>query len=492
MKTSTLVVAMWLLVPHFVSASPPPRLKVSENRRFLVTADGRPFFWLGDTAWELFHRLNREDADRYLTNRAQKGFTVIQAVALAELDGLNDPNPYGHRPLVDNDPTRPDVKTGPDNDYWDHVDHVVGKANGLGLVIGMLPAWGDKWNKKWGVGPEIFTPANAEVYGEWLGRRYRDAAIVWILGGDRPVEDERHREITRALARGLRRGDGGTHLCTWHPGGGQGSAQYFHGEEWLDVNMRQNGHAAEFTGHYDATRRDYDRAPIKPVLDGEPIYEDHPVGFKAGEFGHSVSADVRRPLYWDLFSGAFGHTYGHHSVWQMWTPSRTPVNNPLMPWYDALDQPGAAQMRHGRALIESRPFLTRVPDDSIIVSHRVSTAVPGAGRYRFVATRDLAGSYAMVYAPVGRPFSVNMDRISGGRVRAWWFNPRDGSAKEIGVMAGSGVREFTPPDPGEALDWVLVLDDVARNYLPPGSGAIVSSAHRSASSTVSARQPPER
>ena len=35
-----------------------PQLKVSENKRFLVTADGKPFFYLGDTAWELFHRLN--------------------------------------------------------------------------------------------------------------------------------------------------------------------------------------------------------------------------------------------------------------------------------------------------------------------------------------------------------------------------------------------------------------------------------------------------
>ncbi len=82
-----------------------PRLQVSENTRFLVTADGRPFFWLGDTAWELFHRLTREEAERYLRNRAERRFTVIQAVALAELDGLDDPNPYGERPL---DRSRPD------------------------------------------------------------------------------------------------------------------------------------------------------------------------------------------------------------------------------------------------------------------------------------------------------------------------------------------------------------------------------------------------
>src|SRR3954471_19367651 len=82
-------------------AGPLPQLKVSANKRFLVIADGKPFFWLGDTAWELFHRLNREDAERYLQNRARLRFTVVQAVALAELDGLAVPNAYGHIPLHD-------------------------------------------------------------------------------------------------------------------------------------------------------------------------------------------------------------------------------------------------------------------------------------------------------------------------------------------------------------------------------------------------------
>jgi hypothetical protein len=447
----------------------PIDLKISDNRRFLVTTEGKPFFYLGDTAWELLHRLDRPQADRYLEDRAKKGFTVIQAVALAELDGLNDPNPYGHRPLVNRDPTRPDVKDGPANDYWDRVDYIVQKANSLGLVIGMLPTWGDKWNKKWGIGPEIFTPDNAEAYGRWLGKRYAKAGIIWILGGDRPIENDTHRMIVERMAAGLRQGDGGAHLCTFHPTGGHGSAEYFHDAKWLDFNMRQNGHVTEYTGRYEQTRIDYDRQPTKPVIDGEPIYEDHPVSFAADKLGHSVSADVRRPLYWNLFSGAFGHTYGHHSVWQMWSPGKNPINNPLMPWSEAIEQPGAGQMQHGRALIESRPFLTRIPDDSVIVTDRVATSVPGAGRYRFKATRDEAGSYAMVYAPVGRSFQVRMEVIRGPTIKAWWFNPRDGKASLIGEFTNQGKREFTPPDKGELLDWVLVLDDAAKSYPPPGT-----------------------
>jgi len=444
------------------------RLKVADNRRFLAYENGRPFFYLGDTAWELFHRLNREEADRYLKNRADKGFTVIQAVAIAELDGHTQPNPYGHLPLVNMDPARPAVVDGPANDYWDHVDYIVDKANSLGLWIGFLPTWGRYWHDAVHNGKPLFTAANAEIYGEFVGRRYKDKAVIWILGGDRSIDREEHKEIIRAMARGIRKGDGGAHLMTFHPPGGAGSSKWLHDEPWLDFNMRQNGHVAEYTGRYDQTRADYDRTPVKPVIDGEPIYEDHPVSFNAKSLGHSIAGDVRRPLYWDLFSGACGHTYGHHSVWQMWQPGRPPINNPLMPWFEALDQPGTGQMQHGRRLMESRPFFTRIPDDSVIVPDAVTTAVPGAGRYRFVATRDTDGTYAMVYAPVGRAFTVRMDAIKAPKTRAWWFNPRDGKATLIGEFEAAGRRRFTPPEPGEMLDWVLVLDDASRNYPPPG------------------------
>src|SRR6476661_9764371 len=111
-------VCLILSVSSRLCADPLP-IKVSENKRFLVKSDGSPFFYLGDTAWELFHRLNREDADFYLRDRAAKGFTVIQAVVLAEFDGLTEPNAEGALALVDNDPTKPVEK------YFQHVDWAV-------------------------------------------------------------------------------------------------------------------------------------------------------------------------------------------------------------------------------------------------------------------------------------------------------------------------------------------------------------------------------
>ena len=131
------------------------KLEVSPNHRFLRYADGRPFFYLADTAWELFHRCTREEARTYLETRAAQGFTVIQAVMLAEFDGLREPNAYGRLPLRDENPATPDDSEG---GYWDHVDGIVRTANELGLVVGALPTWGDKWNRAWGKGPEAFTP----------------------------------------------------------------------------------------------------------------------------------------------------------------------------------------------------------------------------------------------------------------------------------------------------------------------------------------------
>lgn len=442
-------------------------LKVSDNKRFLQHEDGTPFLYLGDTAWELFHRLNREEADFYLENRAKKGFTVIQAVALAELDGHNVPNPYDHLPFINMDPSRPAVKEGPENDYWDHVDYIVNKANELGMYIGFLPTWGRYWHDEKII---LFNPEKAFQYGKYLGERYKDKQIIWILGGDRNIDNDRQREIIKSMAQGIKEGDGGTHLISFHPTGGRGSSEWFHNEPWLDFNMRQNGHNTDFTNVYVNTLNDYRKQPVKPVIDGEPLYEDHPLSFNAARLGHSVAADVRRPLYWNLFSGAFGHTYGHHSVWQMYdSDKRNPINNPLMSWKKAIDQPGANQMIYGRLLIESRPFLTRIPDPDIVVTDKVATSVPGEGRYRFVATRDEAGTYAMIYVPAGREFAVRTDVIKGEKINAWWYNPRNGKAKKIETFANDRkARKYISPEPGEQTDWILVLDDAALKYPAPG------------------------
>ena len=332
------------------------QLHVSDNRRFLVKADGTPFFWLGDTAWELFHRLTREEAEKYLKDRAAKKFTVIQAVVLAEFDGLHVPNPYGEIPLENDDPTKPREA------YFQHVDFIINKASELGLHIGLLPTWGDKvFKHRWGVGPEIFNLNNAKTYGKWLGERYQTKKnIIWILGGDRNPRNENDVAIWRAMASGIAEGVGGHDkaLMTFHPQPTEvqegGSAEWFHERRMADFNMFQTGHCRDGVG-YDKIQSAYNLSPVKPVLDGEPIYEDHPVCFNVKDLGTSNAYDVRKSAYLDLFAGAFGHTYGCHDIWQMYSPKREPVNGPHVFWQEAMDLPGANQMKYVRQLIESIP-----------------------------------------------------------------------------------------------------------------------------------------
>ena len=439
-----------------------PRVQVSPGGHYLQTADGKPFFYLGDTAWELFHRLDRDEALRYLKNRAAKGYNVVQAVALAELDGVDAPNAYGHLPLEGRNPATPACKAGEQNDYWDHVDYIIATANELGIYIGLLPTWGRWWND----GKPIFNATNAEQYGRWIAGRYSKYNVIWILGGDRNPDAPDKQEIIRAMARGIRSVDK-ENLITFHPAGWQSSSRWFHGEEWLSFNGRQSGHNQRYNSNMQIMD-DFRRMPAKPIIELEPLYEDHPLEFNPDNEGHSCSWDVRRTLYWSVFYGSAGVTYGHHSVWQMHDEDKGPINRPLMTWREALDRPAAAQALHLKRLMESRPYFSRVPAPEFIVDDQVWSSVPGAGRYRFVATMDSAGSWAMVYAPLGRTFSVNLKMLKGSHLVAWWYSPRTGKADKIGRFANDGSqRAFTPPADGEALDWVLVIDDAAKKYPKP-------------------------
>jgi hypothetical protein len=437
------------------------QLRVSANSRYLETMDGKPFFWMGDTAWELFHRLNREEAEKYLKNRADKGFTVIQAVALAELDGLHDPNPYGEIPLENDDPTKPREA------YFQHVDFIIRKAEQLGLYIGLLPTWGDKvFKDRWGVGPEIFNTTNAKVYGKWLANRYKNQKnIIWILGGDRNPRNDNDVAIWRSMAAGIEEGVGGREkaLITFHPQPNDlqdgGSSKWFHNDAWLDFNMFQTGHCRE-NNLWDRLSYVYNLKPAKPVIDGETLYEDHPVCFNAADLGTSSAYDVRKHAWIDVFAGAFGHTYGCHDIWQMYAPQRTPINNPHFPWYVAIDLPGAGQMKYLRNLIESRPMMDRIPDQTI-----VTDALDAHDHIQ--ATRG--NDYIFVYSSQGKKFVVNTGKISGSEINTFWYNPRNGEVKQNGKMSKKQQHEFEPPDSGYGRDWVLVIDDASKNYNIPGT-----------------------
>lgn len=437
-----------------------PRILVSPNRRFLMTEAGKPFFWLGDTAWELFHRLTLAEAERYFEVRRQQGFNVIQAVALAELDGLHTPNAQGHVPLCGDDPTRPNEF------YFRHVDAIIRLAAEKGLYIGLLPTWGDKVHAQlWGIGPVIFNADNARVYGRFLGERYRDDTnVLWILGGDRPAAGYEH--VWAAMAAGIAEGLGRTPFITYHPMGGQSSSAWLHEAEWLSMNMLQSGHTSMDAPNWEMIRADYERTPTKPVLDGEPNYEHHPVDpyrrTWQPEYGRFTDYDVRKQAYRAVFAGACGHTYGSHSVWQMWSPRYAPTTFASPAWDEAIYGPGARQLAHLKRLMLSRPYFTRIPAPDLLPEvARVPLQVEQGDRINPqraahpVATRDSDGGYALVYFPLAEQTLAVDLRLLRDRARSSWFDPRNGKVHPIGEYARE-LTVFTSPIAGP--DWVLVLE----------------------------------
>lgn len=443
------------------SSRPHGVLEVSANGHFLQFEDGTPFFWLGDTGWDLFFRLTMPQIKTYLENRAAKGFNVIQAVALAEPGGLDHTNRYGRRPLIDRDPTRPN------EEYFSLIDSTVRLAARLHLFIGLLPTWGDKVTKLWGEGPVVFDSVNAFVYGRWLGHRYRhDKNVIWIIGGDRPALNDKTdwRPVWRAMARGIRQGAGEKVLITYHPSGESSSSRFWTGDSTLDLNMLQSGHRKRDFPVWAMIRHDYHLQPAKPVLDGEPNYEDHPVNWKA-ENGYFRAYDVRKQLYRSVFSGGCGVTYGHNSIFQFYGPGDEKRNFADRYWMEAMDRPGAFQAGYLKKLILSRPALTRIPDQSFLPNGQAEEDPEYA-----VAFRDLGGSYAMIYLPVGRRVEIDLSPLNAHRIKAWWFDPRTGKTQKAGKFKKEPTRWFTPPALGSEEDWVLVLDDAGKKYRKPGVG----------------------
>jgi len=422
-------------------------LKTSGN--YLSYADGRPFFYLADTAWELFHKLTREEIDLYLTERSRQGFTVIQAVALSEFEGLTVPNAYGRVPLKTAGgriaPEHPD--TDGDDCYWNTVDYAVRRAGELGLCIGFLPSWGDKWNIKWGKGPEIFTPANAFQYGKWIGERYGAYDnIIWILGGDRPVETDEQREIIDKMASGLRQGEPRRHLMTFHPVGEHSSADYVAGKDYVDFHMIQSGHGVgRCYESWQMLRETYALEP-KPFLNGEPRYEDHPACFNVSYNYLWDAADARMNLYWDVLEGACGHTYGNHCIWSF---NREMSDYFPLRWKDALIHEGARTMRYAADLRLSRDYFSLRPAPEM--------ADDNGGVTGHIA-RARGDGYAFIYSPLGAPVFIHFGALGFPAIKASWYNPRNGLMKTDMIVPGKGSGLMAPPSGGKGNDWVLVLD----------------------------------
>jgi hypothetical protein len=416
------------------------KLRVSANGRYFVDQRGTPFFYLGDTAWLIFQRLDRAEVEEYLRDRADKGFTVIQAYVLR---GLGERHPdgvaslIGEPPLIDRDPTQLNEA------FFSNVDYVVNRANELGFVMGLVVS------KSWHVNehPErVFDKENAYAFGKILGERYKDNAVIWFVGGDSaPGKDG---DIWVAMARGITEGSGGSQLICYHGSGRTSSSEWFHTADWLDFNSIQSGHKwgarpDEFVA------KDYALSPPKPTVDMEPPYENHPTGPDTPRID---SHEVRRGAYGAMLSGAAGHGYGALDLFYLYKEGDGPFpRDGFLPWRQAITYEGSRQVGLMRHLFEENPWYKLVPDQTVIASGM------GEGIRQVHAARAEDGSFLVAYLPQGEPVGIHLDRLSGATVHARWFDPRNGTWQDAGTFPNIGTHEFVAPSHEPKNDWVLVL-----------------------------------
>ena len=438
-------------------------LKISDNHRFFQTADGKPFFWLGDTGWLLFVRLTREEAVQYLETRKAQGFNVIQVMVLHDVK--NARNVYGDLAIENDDVSKPVTTPGADPadsvayDFWDHVDFVVREAEKRGIYMALVPVWGS--NVKEG----NVNPAQAAVFATFLAERYKDQSnIIWLNGGD--IKGTDGLDVWNTIGSTIKKQDP-NHLMTFHPRGRYSSSDWFHQAAWLDFNMFQSGHRtyAQDTSvseknhfgedNWKYVNVDYRLKPVKPTLDGEPSYENIPHGLHDSLQPRWKAADLRRYAYWSVFAGGAGFTYGENAVMQFNARGFKGANYGVtQDWIQAVHAPGAEQMQFVKALLLAHDYNSRVPAQEILVDNK------GTRYDRLLATKGKG--YAMVYTYSGKPFKIDLSKLDFKPAKAKWFYPANGKYAPVKLSRPAGVASFAPPGAktdAEGTDRVLVLEE---------------------------------
>ncbi len=386
-------------------------IRVSDNGRYFVDQDGEPFFWLGDTQWDLFRDFTVEDAVAVMKRRKAQGFSVLQVMATGVGEG-DKANVAGQRPWVEDDPARP-------NDaYFAGMDAVVREAEKLGLilVIGIYHQ----------VQAARITMANARGYARWIGQRYRGQPhIVWTMY---PKAQMSFLPVLRELAAGLQAADAQgrapRHLITVHPDPSPTSSSFIHDEPWLDFNMNQP--CITYEKIVEMTRADYARTPAKPTVMAEG-------GYEGLEFGRLQTAlEIRKQAYWSHLAGGH-HSYGHQDAWQQQGQ-----------WRRWIDSPGARDLSVYRRVLTSLPrWWAWVPD----VGGDLLDGDEGAGLERSVAMRSEDGKAALIYVARSGAVRVNVRALTDGSTpQAHWIDPTTGRRTAVAATSREAFASLATPD----------------------------------------------
>ncbi len=434
------------------------QLHTDQSGHYLQNGDV-PFFWLGDTAWDLLQRLTLPQARIYLKNRADKGFNVIQAVLT---NARREGDDKGSLQLVEEADILHNIS--PENEpYWQHVEAVLNIAEELGLYMGFLPIWG-KVARRGFINEKTVVP-----YTEFLAKRFGNRKnIIWILGGD--IRGSEFTGMWEAMGQILKR-ETPDNLIAYHPFGRTCSSYWFLQSKWLDINMFQSGHRrydqpdlrswddkvggepwyGEDNWRYAEAelKKIKDGAPARPVLDGEPSYEQIPQGLHDPSQPYWQEYHVRRYAWWSVLAGSCGHTYGDNSVFQFYGTGHIQEFGAVDSWDKAIHHMGSGQMQFLKNLMLEIGFQNCYPMQEIVLS--------GSGEKEARVSAFGRDDVLILYSYLGTPLTV---KTENGEMDGWWMDPAAGSRSYFGrvnLSAANGIELIPPVKKQGHNDWVCIF-----------------------------------
>ena len=441
MKTCAIVLLSFVAARVWAGSAYP--LQSVPGQHYLIDQNGVPFFIQGDSPWYLTEALVGSDVDYYLSNRWVQGYNsvILDLVAQNKDDGQPyDGNIYGQLPFTGTIPGPYTNLLSWNLNYFTNVDAVIERAGYYGINVFAYPLYDGYQGTSW-YAQMIGNSSNALwTYGNFIGNRYKGFTnLVWVGAGDDDEPNAPNASLWNIVANGILSADT-NHLITAQAS--RPSSALYYGD-FITLNSSYGG---QFP--YMEALQDYQNAPILASFAREPYYENRNVT------GTPYTAlDCRHFAYWAVLSGDMGHFYGDEFQW------------PFLPgWQAEMWDAGATSITNVFRLMETRPWWNCVPDSTHV------TVTSGYGTYggaNYVAcTREATGKTVIAYVPQDVvTLTVDLSKVSGSAINAWWYNPASGQSNPIGVYGTTGTQTFQTPD---ANDWVLVLDDASQGYGPPG------------------------
>jgi hypothetical protein len=420
-------------------------LRLSDNSRYFCHADGTPFFWLGDTHWQMpdTERMNECNHPEHGGAACPYGGQFQHLVADRKARGFNVYQTY---PSATSDhwwsAKYTQIKPDRFREVFDvQVDHLARQGFVIALGCGHF--------KNSTVIPE----ADLCRWARYLVARYGAHPVVWITCQEMnaPENDSKDNRISvwRSVAKAIAECDGYRHPHSAHQWVLDVATRPLGKEPWHNWFALQGGHRnsgltpqARYKGYYGFL-------PTRPMLETEAMYERVDCG------GVNTTDEARQSAWKALICGSPGYTYGGAGIWALKWDENDPrwkeYNQAIGSWHEGMALPGSTQISILKRFFTSLDWTALTP--------RFNDA--GWSQWRDPESCAMATDSNRLYLAYcyGKTSEGTLKQLDAtATYTARWFDPRKGEYARDEMMFRPEKGVWDVPQKPTVADWVLHVE----------------------------------